>query len=430
MLVRVAGPAVLVLLTTHASSALAADCRVSLAQPTTPRRIPTLKEAQQFSYAKNYADARALYLWLLARDPKDSEARQGLARVDAWSGCWDLSEREYREVLAAHPEDSDTRGGLIDLLLWEKRWEEAKALIDAGLQMEPQSPTLRLRLARFQHWTADDADARTTIRTIQAHDGAADPELAALSDDVFVGEASVGARMDLYPSGYPNIYTLDADLLERWRRFDFGLSSHLVYWAGGALAKPIVDGERSVRVAYHPAVGITAALEAGFGNPGVVLPQASFQAEIGVPIWGKLAGVVDYDYWTFSGGVSVHILNLTAAYEATDKLELAAHAWFVHVGVGPTNEGAFAETFGAHVAYKLLPRLHLALYYTYGVQLDRDPTFTQLFSLRSHVITGAADWLIQKELGVRGMIGTEIRSQDGSPTILIPSVGGAFYVHW
>jgi hypothetical protein len=413
-----------------ARNAAAEDCSISSAQPTVPRRIPVLREAQQLSYASKFSDARALYLWLLARDARDIEAREGLARVDAWSGCWSLSEREYRGALLEHPEDSDVRGGLIDLYMWQKRWADAKVLIDEGLAMEPNSPTLRLRRAKLLHWSSDDSEARDVIRDLERGDGKDDPEVKALDDDVFVGEASVGARLDVYPGGYPNIYTLDADLLERWRKFDFTLSSHLVDWTGGDLTSPIVDGERSLRVGYHPKVGVTVALSAGFGNPGVVLPASSFGAEVAVPIYGKFAAIVDYDYWYFSGGTSVHILNPSVAYEATDNLEIAAHLWLVHVGVSTTDIGEFADTIGAHVSYKFMPRLRGALYYTYGVQLDRDPTATELFSLRSHVITAAADYQITHDYGVRGSLGVEIRSQDNVDTIVIPSIGAGFYVHW
>jgi hypothetical protein len=416
----------------HASfapRARAGDCPVSGAQPTTPRRIPTLREAQKLAYAKRYADARALYLWLLAREPADTEARGGLARVDAWDGCWGLAEREFREALSAHPEDSDVRAGLIDLYMWEKRWDEAQRLIDDGLAIEHDSPTLLLHRARLLHFMFDDTDARDILRDLERR-GFADEELRALRDEIFVGEASVGLRFDAYPSSYPSIYTMDAQLVERWRNFEFALSSHLVDWAGGGLSPPIVDGERSLRVAYHPAAGFTVALEGGFGNPGVVLPLGEGAAEVAFPIYGRFAGVLDYDYWAFSGDESVHILNPTIAYEASDELEIAAHAWIVHVGVGQTPVGAWAETWGGHAGWKVSPRVRLLLYYTYGAQLDRDPTFLELFTLRSHVVTLAADWLVTRDYGVRALLAGERRAEDGVPTIYIGSVGGSFYVRW
>jgi hypothetical protein len=414
------------------ATAFAGDCPVTppaAGRPATPRRIPTLRQAQQLAYAKHYPDARALYLWLLARMPSDSEARAGLARVDAWDGCWGLAEREFREALAAHPEDSDVRAGLIDLAMWEKRWEEARHLIDDGLAVEHDAPALLLRRARLLHWSFDDSEALAIVRDLQRREPD-DAEVRALRDDLFVGEATLGVRFDAYPGGYPDITTVDAQLVEHWRKLEITAASHLVDWTGGSIARPIVDGERTLRLAYHPAIGFTAALEAGFGNPGVVLPRDEIAAELAFPIYGRFAGVLDYAYWTFAGGVSVHIVNPTLAYELTDDLEVAAHAWIVHVGDGPTHAGGFAETWGGHVGWKATPRLRTLLYYTYGVQLDRDPTVVELLTLRSHVVTGAVDWLVTRDYGLRGLLGLERRAQDNVPSILVGSVGAALYVRW
>ncbi len=410
-------------------AAWAANCSVSALEPATPRRIPTLKQAQQLAYGKRYADARALYLWLLARQPGDTEAGAGLARVDAWDGCWTLAEKEFRTALGAHPEDSDVRSGLVDLYMWQKRWQDARSLIEAGLALEPGSPTLLLRRARLQHFASDDTAARDTLRELERR-APSDPETQALEDELFLGEAGVAARLDAFPSGYPSIVTLDANLLQRWRKLELELASHLVDWSGGGLRKPLVDGERSIRLGYHPSPGFATSLEVGFGNPGVVLPVGEVAAEVGFPIYGRFAGVLDYDYWAFAGNEAVHILNPTIAYEANDDVELAVQAWLVHVGGGPHALGAWVETWGAHAGWKVMPRLRLLAYYTYGTQLDRDPTFAQLLSLHSHVVTLAADWLITKDYGVRGLAALEVRSQDGAGTIPIASAGASFYVRW
>lgn len=415
-----------------APSTRASDCLASSAQPTTPRRIPTLREAQHFAWSKAYENARALYLWVLARTPDDTEAVSGLARVDAWDGCWSLAEREFRGALSVHPEDADARSGLVDLYMWEKRWEDAQHLLDEGLVLDPDSGTLLLRRARLLHWSSNDSEAIEIVRGLgrAGKEAADDPELQALRDEIVLGEASVGLRFDAYPSGYPSITTVDGQLVQHWRKFEFGLGEHLVDWAGGGLASPIVDGERTVRVGYHPAPGYAMTVEAGFGNPGVVLPRGEASAEFAFPIYGRVAGVLDYAFWDFTGGVAVNIVNPTIAYEASDDLELAAHAWIVHVGVGPTGSGGWADTWGAHAGWKATPRLRLVLYYTYGVQLDRDPTVTELLTLRSHVVTVSADWLVTHDWGVRGLLGIERRDEEGVPPIVIPSLGASFYVRW
>ena len=70
------------------------------------------------------------------------------------------------------------------------------------------------------------------------------------------------------------------------------------------------------------------------------------------------------------------------------------------------------------------------VYYTYGVELDRDPTFVQLFQLKGHVVTLSADWLVTHAWGLRALMAGERREQDGVPTIYIGSLGGGAYVRW
>ncbi len=409
--------------------ARASDCLASDAKPTAPRRVATLREAQKLAYAKRYPDARALYLWVLAREPADETARTGLARVDAWDGCWSMAEREFRQVLYADPTNDDARAGLVDLYMWQNEWSLARGQIDAGLALDPKSETLLIERARLAHFSFDDTEAIAIVEALDQRK-VKDEELEELRDELFHGEASLAFRADVYPSDYPNIYTMDAELLQRWHKFDFTLGAHLVDWVGGGLTDAIVDSERTLRIGYHPDPGVTVAIEGGFGNPGVVLPQGEFAAELGFPIYRKLTGVLDYDYWQYSTSESVHILSPTLAYEWNDQWDFAVHAWIVHVGVGDTGVGEWAETWGANASWKPVPRLTLMVYYTYGVELDRDPTFVQLFQLRGHVVTLSADWLVTHDWGVRALIAGERREQDGVPTIYIGSLGGGAYVRW
>ena len=401
---------------------------MSDAEPKIHGHAPALREALANAYAKRYPDARAIYLWILARRPNDPEALTGLAHVDAWDGCWELAEQEFVAVLGPHPEHTDARAGLVDLYMWQKRWRDARSLLDAGLARDPDSVDLRMRQARLLHWTGDEWLALGIMREIERRDPR-NAEASALRDEIFVGQAALELRMDAYPGGYPNIYTLDAQLMQRWRRFEFTVDSHLVDWSGGDLIQPIVDGERSLRVAYHLGPEIRVGVEAGFGNPGVVLPAAEFGADVGFPIYARFSGALDYWYWTFSGDVSVHIINPTIAYEVNDDVEVAAHAWFVHVGIGPS-EGGLADTWGGHVGWKVTSRLRTTLYYTYGVELDRDPNFTELFTLRSHFITAAADWMVDRDWGLRALLAFEYRTQENVPPISIGSVGAGLYARW
>ena len=407
---------------------LGATCPASTRGPTTPERAPALREARQLAYGKHYADARALYLWLWARDKADDEAAAGLAQIDAWEGCWALAEHEYRELIAAHPEDPELWGGLVDLLMWQRRWSEARAILRTVPGANSIPVPLLLRRARLLQWEGDDMGALEAVRRVEALEPN-DSDVRDLGDEIFMGRGALGARLDLFPAGYPNIQTYDASFMQRWRKFAFEFQSRLVDWNGGSLSKALVDTEDSITVTYHPTMGVSASVGVGLGVRGVLLPSSEFKAAVSLPIWWRFQGALDYSYWTFTGGTGVHIINPTLSYEVTDSIEVAAHAWIVHVAFGSSGPGGFVGTVGGHAGWKPLHRLKLSLDYTYGAQLAHDPTATQLLSLRSHTVTLAADWQLTREYGLIGLLSEERRASD-APTIFIESMGASFYTRW
>ena len=135
-----------------APDAVAVDCSVSGYAVAARSRVAALLETGGLAANGRWPDARAGYLWVLARYPNDPEALAGLARVDAWGGCWALAEKEYAAVLTAHPEDADVRAGYADLLMWRGRGADAERVLAAGLALDSTAPPLLAREARFASW--------------------------------------------------------------------------------------------------------------------------------------------------------------------------------------------------------------------------------------------------------------------------------------
>src|SRR5688572_26950708 len=93
-------------------TARAATCPAAAVEAETNSRDAVMAEARAHAQQKKFAEARALYLWILARNAEDDEARVGLARIDGWEGCVDLATAGYRAVLVRHPHDAEVRAGL------------------------------------------------------------------------------------------------------------------------------------------------------------------------------------------------------------------------------------------------------------------------------------------------------------------------------
>jgi len=424
--------------------ALAATCESSGREPAASSRASRgsreqlLHDAREDAYAHRYGDARAAYLWLLARDPRDLETLAALARADAWEGCWALAESEYRIALRAHPEDADVRGGLVDVLMWQQRWSEADGTLQEGLAREPKSPTLLARAARLAFFRGDATEAKR-LASLAEELAPDDEEIRELRDAIFVGMGVVDARGEFAPGDYPNVYTYGIFALQRVRRFELSVDEHVIQRTAPGVS--IVDLRSTLGIGYHPAVGVLAALELGYGAPATAIPHYSMKLSLSSPIGLRFTGSFAYSLWEFDGHREVHIFNPTLAYQLTDTVEIALRWWTAYIAISPSPEGASrlladtAHSGGVHVGWHPSAPWIVTADYTYGVGLDANLTIQQLFTVRSHVFGVGAGYRINRALGVQGTLGIESRRNvselgDSSPAITIPSIGAGFSVRW
>jgi hypothetical protein len=221
---------------------------------------------------------------------------------------------------------------------------------------------------------------------------------------------------------------------------EFSIDSHVIHRAGGDLHPPIVDLRNTLGITYHPAVGVVAGVELGYGTPAIAIPKYAMKVSVSSVLPDRFTGSFAYSLWSFdssrivpNGSFLVHIFNPTLSYELTDAIELAVRWWTAYVSIPPTSEGTntlvagTAHSIGLHGAWHMRPSLTFSGDYTYGVSLDTNPTLTQLFTIRSHVVAAGVDWRFQRELGVHGVMGLEHRLE---VDINIPSLGAGFYARW
>jgi len=393
--------------------ALAADCEVSRYSPADQGRDAAVLEAGTLAANGRYADARAVYLWVLARRRDDAEALFGLARVDAWGGCWAIAEREYREVISEHPADSDVRAGYVDLLVWSGRLDEAEQVLRDGLAVDPASPGLVARAARFAFWRGDATQA---VRLADEAERAApdDGDLRAMRDRMFVGEARATVHVDDYPSGYTSLYTISTQVLERRGRFE-------VYGGAQLVGGPAQDGRYPLGVAYHPALGMTVGAEVAPGAPSHAIPDWSFKTWMLSPLAGRFDAFLAYSLWHYSHeNELVQILNPSIGVALPRELRADVRGWISAVTV-PGDQAAAGQTrvegaAGAQLTWSATPRLDAAVTYTYGAEADTYGAggagailVYQFLEYRSHLATAFVDLLLGRGGGIRPLVGVEYR---------------------
>jgi len=107
---------------------------------------------EAYIMTEDYESAEAEYRKTLEEDPKNVEARIGLADILSWQKRYDESIAEYKKVLEIEPNNLQARKKLADIMSWDKRYVEAVELYDEVLS-EKEDVKARLQKARVLGWT-------------------------------------------------------------------------------------------------------------------------------------------------------------------------------------------------------------------------------------------------------------------------------------
>jgi tetratricopeptide (TPR) repeat protein len=411
-----------------------ATCEASAYTTTAQDREGALLEAGSLSSAGHWADARAAYISVLARYRDDPEALFGLARLDSWGGCYSLAEDEYLRILGSHPEDADVRAGYVDLLLWDGRIDDAARVLARGLALDPGSAELLERAGRIAYWSGNATDA---VRLADAAERAApdDGDLREERDRLFLREVRATGRIDHYPPGYQDLITMSVQGLDRVGRFDLYAGAELVERTGAG-APTIVDAHYPVGIAYHPSTGVTLGAEV---EPALPKPQAIAALALKVwaqaPVTHKIDAQLSYQLWDFlQGPEMVHIFNPALGMALPHELRVEARAWIsvAHLSGNGTlpSQVSVAGAGGGLVSWHAQSRLDLGLTFTYGAELDSNPTLVQLLQYQSAVVSAYADRLINRHGGLRLTLGIDRRKAPNDVVIWIPAAELSAYLRW
>lgn len=395
-------------------------------------RDSVLLSANADAAAGRFGAARAGYLWILARRPDDAEALYGLARVDAWEGCTALAESSYARALEAHPEDADLRAGFVDVLIWQGRYEEAERLLERGLARTPSSAPLLMRRARLAYWRGD-APAARALMDAAAASAPDDPDVAEARAQMFTTEARVTGRLDHYPSGYPDVYALGGQVLHRLRRFEVYGGAQVVRRTQTSSTDGVTDVRYPVGILYHPGIGAALGLEVVPAAPARALPNVAIRGSALTPLTRYLGAFVSYSFWYFDDGTTVHILNPSLGLTLPRDVRLDLRGWISALRVpagAPGEQSKVGGAVGASVAVPVRRELEVGGWYTYGVQLDRNPALLTILPIESHSAGAYGDVRIDPKKGLRPLVGIEYRNLPSGGSLWGASFELGAYVRW
>jgi tetratricopeptide (TPR) repeat protein len=114
---------------------------------------------------------RTDYEQRVVANPEDTDALEGLARVQAASKNFSAAIAAYRRVLAIRPDDRDARIQIARLLGWNRQYEDSMRAFRAVLEEAPDDPEALEGLAHVQVWSGELAGAAVTYGRLAAQPG-------------------------------------------------------------------------------------------------------------------------------------------------------------------------------------------------------------------------------------------------------------------
>ncbi|MDI1475273.1 tetratricopeptide repeat protein [Polyangium sp. y55x31] len=393
-------------------------------------RDALLDEARRAAHGGDKPAARRRYEALLARDPRDDEARTGLARLDAWDGHHARAAAAYRDVLSRHPGDDDVRAGLFDVLTWQGLWDEAEAALDAAPRKD--SPTLLACRARLEYARGDLTTAHALADRAYVASGG-NTELRALARRLSTGYARVTTRVLVFPAPMPTLGQVEVEVSQAWRRLILGVETEhggRPSTASGGWAYGATWGGRATWLFGH---GFSLGGEAAFGAPAESVPTLRLRALGTAPIRPWLTAGLSYTYRRYTGGIATHGASPTLGLTIGDQLRLDATYWLTHVRVEDprgASESRLVHAFSFSAGRTLLPWLALRAGYAHGAEAERFPAAFQILDLVTDAVYVGADLWPYDFLRVMPLYNLTFRGPPGAERAALHTFELGALVRW
>jgi tetratricopeptide (TPR) repeat protein len=137
-----------------------------------PAASPPFIQAQRAEAHGQYARAEALYSEAYTRDPANTQALFGRARMRSWLGKFNAAIDDYREGLRREPQNVEGLSGLGWTYAWSHRFDDAVAVFQHLARLQPYDLDPKKGLAYVALWRGHARDARRQFEALASQDPA------------------------------------------------------------------------------------------------------------------------------------------------------------------------------------------------------------------------------------------------------------------
>ncbi|MEO1228976.1 MAG: cellulose synthase subunit BcsC-related outer membrane protein [Myxococcota bacterium] len=230
---------------------------------------------------------------LLAELPEDRALLAALGRVFRSSGRLEDAKEVFARVLARHPRDVDARAGAVETSLALGETEQAALLVDQGLQLDPDEPRMVLVAARYHAQRGQDSEA------MQAYG-----EARLLAERRAMGEAATRVGGPRLASASGNTAPAPAVLQAGYAAFGLGSEDEAPRSDTQLLLQTVAEEERQIRSKYAVEIGGGVTLRQRQGESGLgLLTEVGGYARASVPFGYDVRLLVEAEPVTLDTGL-------------------------------------------------------------------------------------------------------------------------------
>jgi YaiO family outer membrane protein len=378
-----------------------------------------LEEGNALLRKGDFQSAAGIFTSVLEKEPRNRDARIGLARSLSFSGDHAGGEREYRAVLAANPGDVEARLGLADVLAWRKQYREAEGVLSDLAGERPKDPEVWSRRGKVALWSGDRAGARRFFeKTLEIDRGNAEAKrgivmLASIPPGDLRHEAEGGVSLLRIRRANPGTQVWAAYRDRSLGEWDFlGRADYLHRFGKD-------EGRGTVGVTRKWEGGRNLRVEGGASPGADVLSRYAIETELGWPLFPGLAGYLGGKFSHFS---SADVWNGVAALEYYPLPKDALLFRFIYSGTSFENAASDRNTtWLAKLTHFLTDDDRAWIYYSRGSESYQAGTADQIGNVFSDVYGAGGRFFPNPRWGLEGNLDVQ-RRNDGNRYLTVTGI--------
>ena len=369
--------------------------------------IPTLAEATALTRDGRYEAALDAFRRIAAANPREHEARLGVARVHALMGHHDEAEPVYRSVLLEDPANVEAMRGLGATLVARGHTDEGIDLLRRAENAQPQNPEVLADLADAHARAGNSnlavlyAERVVNLAPTETHRHAL--EQARL---VHAHRVEISSFGEQYNTAAPDTGSVDFRVNYRWRE-DLRVIGRGQHQRKFGFSEQRGGGGLEWR--WRPDTTLFGQLLAGSAD-NRVLPRVDVNAEITHAVRAT-EWVAGYRYFDFPSA-QLSVISPGVTWWPSPRTSLSAR-YFLSVTEFPTLTGSQQDhSVALRGARRVQPRLWLNAGYTYGTENFETLSPDRVGDFRAHTVSGGARFDLPSLTSLTGVYEHQWRRND------------------